>query len=168
MVLESGTNTYMQLFWHSFKINSNKSYHFLFKTKTVLTMQHAKKNPGSTQWENSCVSEFKVLLDIKILRTCLGLDLKLQWTVFCLWVLILSFNHLQCSKPVVAAFFCLNAKMQLWAKKKTNIIWKKKYEDCQLLLYHVFDKQFVTVIISRTCVYMKIYLSFSNTCLRTC
>lgn len=54
-------------------------------------------------------------------------------------------------------------------KGKSMLFERKKYEDCQMLSYHVFDKQFlVTVIISWAYIYMKISLSYSlDICLRT-
>lgn len=98
------------------------------------------------------------------LKNLLSLDLKLQWTFLSE---NFDFKHLQCSKLVAVCFY-FNVKMHLRVKIKICAIWKRKYEDCQLLSCHIFDKQFlVTAIISRTCVYMKISLSYSDICLRT-
>lgn len=52
-----------------------------------------------------------------------------------------------------------SSSFYLNVKKKIYVIWEKKYEDCQMILDHVFDKQFLVTVISRTCKYVKISLS---------
>lgn len=54
-------------------------------------------------------------------------------------------------------------------KGKSMLSERKKYEDCQMLSYHIFDKQFlVPVMISWAYMYIKISLLYSlDICLRT-